>query len=383
MKILHTSDWHIGLTDPHCDIASDQRFFIDEICRIAVEQNVECILIAGDIYDRMVASLDGVKLHDYATDKICNELGITLCEIAGNHDGSIRLASNNKLLTKAGYYVAGSYTSGLVKAELDGCEIFMLPWINESTVKSLYPDEADKIDSLTDAFEVALAHIKEEFTSGKKHILMSHCFVTGAETSVSDRACEVGNAPMVSASVFKDFDYVALGHIHKKQKLADNVYYSGTPMPYSFGKEEEQSKFVRIIDTEDMSSTDIELPRLHTRKTLKEPLQVLLDADYPEEVKNGYLNIVVTDSYVSAELETVLRGIYPNIVYINGIDLDKQDSSISLSLEEFSRIESSPEEIFKYFYSDIMGDAISDDAVRKHYEELFIKAVTEVTNEAD
>ncbi|MCR4689569.1 MAG: exonuclease SbcCD subunit D [Saccharofermentans sp.] len=386
MKILHTSDWHIGLTEPHCDIASDQRFFIDEICRIAAEQKVECILIAGDIYDRMVASLDSVKLHDYAANKICNELGITLCEIAGNHDGSVRLASNSQLLTKAGYFVAGSLSDGIGSTVIGNTEIFLLPWINESTVKSAYPDEADKIDDLTSAYEIVCSHIKEGFTPGLRHILMAHCFVTGATTSVSDRACEVGNAPMVPASVFKDFDYVALGHIHKMQKLADNVYYSGTPMPYSFGKEENQSKYVRLIDTDDMTSVEIKLPLQHIRKSLKEPLEVLLKADYPEEIRSGYLDITVTDCYVSAELEEQLRAIYPFILSIKGIDIERQDSSISLSLEEFSKIENDPEEIFKYFYQDIAepgtGDG-EDDARRKHRQELFIKAVTEVTNEAD
>ena len=241
MIFLHTSDWHLGAAAGEKDLIEDQRFFIDEICRIVREKNVDAVLIAGDVYDRSVPSGAAIGLYDYAMDRLCRELGVKVFTIAGNHDSAERLASCGSLLNKAGLYVLGAARREPTSVMLGNAQVFLLPWITEEKIKSLYPEEQSQIQSLTDAYRAAADHMREVFAPGKRHIVLTHAFLTNAETSTSDRAAEIGFAAQVPASVFDGFDYVALGHIHKPQSVNAAIRYSGSPMPYSFGKEERYS----------------------------------------------------------------------------------------------------------------------------------------------
>ena len=131
------------------------------------------------------------------------------------------------------------------------------------------------------------------FTNGRRNILLAHQFVTGAERSESEE--NVGGLDNVDASVFERFDYVALGHIHKPQDVTDTIRYSGTPMPFSFGREEKQQKSVTLIDTQTMERRLVPLPLLHRRTTITGTLEEVLHPACDDEVKNGYVRAVVTD----------------------------------------------------------------------------------------
>lgn len=372
MKILHTSDWHLGRLNSNRSMYEDQKYFIDAICDIIVQENISAVLIAGDIYDRSIASPDAIKLYDYAMNRIAGELGVKVLAVAGNHDSSVRLATNSKLLKNCGLYVTGALSKSVDSVELDEAQVFMFPWFNTDKVRALFPDDAQDIKSLTDAYELIVNKAKEKFKSDKKHIALSHSFIVGAETSTSDRSAEVGFASAVSAKVFDGFDYVALGHIHKPQDVAPNIRYSGTPMPYAFGKEENQIKSVTVINTDDMSVTQIPLPLLHLRKTLKATFEELLKADYPDDIRNAYLRLEITDSYLGLEMIAMLSDIYPNAIEFCGKSYDDGVSNINLSVEELEKLESNPEEIFKRFCIEQINSAPDE-----HKLELFKNAVEE------
>ena len=108
MKILHTSDWHLGMTFNGVNIMKDQIFFIDQICKIIDQEEVDAVIIAGDVFDKSVASSQALELYDQAVTRICGELKVPVLIVAGNHDGSSRLASCGKLLEKVGLYITGS-----------------------------------------------------------------------------------------------------------------------------------------------------------------------------------------------------------------------------------------------------------------------------------
>lgn len=201
MLFLHTSDWHLGATGGERELLEDQRFFIDEICRVVRERRVDAVLLAGDVYDRAVASASAIGLYDDAMDRLCRELGVPVLVIAGNHDGPERLASCGSLLDRAGLHVLGAAQREPKVVSFPEAEVFLLPWITEEKVKSLYPEEREKIQSLPDAYRVALDRMRERFTPGKKHIVLAHAFITDAETSTSDRAAVIGTAAQVPASV--------------------------------------------------------------------------------------------------------------------------------------------------------------------------------------
>ena len=370
MIFLHTSDWHLGATEGEYDLGADQRFFIDEICRIIQERQVDAVLLAGDVYDRSVASAAAIRLYDYAMDRICRELNKNVLTIAGNHDSAERLSSCGSLLEKAGLHISGAARREPGVVLFDDAEVFLLPWITEEKVKSLYPEEKDRIASLTDAYRVVTDHMRAQFSPNKKHIVLAHAFITNAETSTSDRAAEIGFATQVSADVFEGFDYVALGHIHKPQNVNGHIRYCGTPMPYSFGKEESQEKSVTLLDTETMTTEIIPLPLLHRRKTFTGTFEELCDPRCTEEEKNGYVRLHVTDTAIGLDLLAKLRSVYPHLLVVSGKVYEGDATTITLTMEELEQMENDPREVFRSFCREELGEEATP-----HFIELFEKAV--------
>lgn len=370
MLFLHTSDWHLGAAEGDHPLLEDQRFFIDEICRIVGERQVDAVLLCGDVFDRALASASAISLYDYAMDRLCRELGVTVLTIAGNHDSAERLSSCARLLEKAGLFVAGALEREGNCVTLGNAQVFLLPWITEEKVKSLFPEERDNIHSLTDAYGVVTGELRRRFLPEKRHIVLAHAFLTNAETSTSDRAAEIGFATQVSASVFQGFDYVALGHIHKPQDVSAHIRYSGTPMPYSFGKEEGQVKSVTLLDTKTMEREIVPLPLLHRRATLTGTYEALLKPTCPEEARQGYVRLVVTDTAVGLELLSRLRQVYPHALVVSGKTYEGEQTTITLTMEELEEMERDPAEVFRSFCREEMGQEPSE-----HMLEMFRRAV--------
>lgn len=376
MIFLHTSDWHLGATGGERDLWDDQKYFIDAICGIVREKRVDAVLLAGDVYDRSVPAASAIGLYDYAMNRLCGELGVKVLAIAGNHDSAERLASCAGLLDKAGLYLQGAAQREPRVVEFADSQVFLLPWMTEEKIKSLYPEERDGITNLTEAYRVAVNHMREKFIPGKHHLLLSHAFITNAETSTSDRAAEIGFATQVPASVFEGFDYVALGHIHKPQQVNPFIRYSGSPMAYSFGKEERQEKSVTLIDTASMTQQVVPLPLLHRWTTLTDSYEALLAGEYPEEIRNGYVRLNVTDTAVGLDMLSRLRQVYPNALVVAGKTYDGEDTTITLTMEQLEQMESDPAEVFKSFCREEMGQEATD-----HFLRLFARAVEEADAE--
>jgi len=349
MRLLHTSDWHLGAADGERSLNEDQRFFIDEIIRIIEREKVDAVLIAGDVYDRSVASAEAIRLYDDAVTRICGDLGVPVCIIAGNHDGPERLSTCSGLLSGVGLHIAGALTRSPQIVSFDDAEIFLLPWITEEKVKSVFPEERDAVSGIEDAYRVAVNRMRAAFTPGKRHILIAHAFITNAETSTSDRAAEIGFAMQVPASVFDGFDYVALGHIHKPQDVSPTVRYSGTPMPFSFGREEGQEKSVTIVDTQTMSRRIVPVPLLHRRTTITGTFSEVLHPTCSESERNGYVRAVVTDSYLGLEALSELRRVYPNLLEANGRTFESESGSVTMTVQELERLADDPVSVFRYF----------------------------------
>ena len=367
MRILHTSDWHLGAMDGETSLLEDQKYFIDGICSIAAANSVDAVIIAGDVYDKSIASAEAIRLYSYAMTRLCSELKIPVLVIAGNHDSAERLSSCSDLLSSAGLHISGALEREIAKVSFADTDIYLLPWITEAKVKSVFPERKDEIASLEDAYRVVTEHIRGDFDSGKRHIIASHAFITDSETSTSDRAAEIGSASQVPASIFDGFDYVALGHIHKPQRVSGNIRYSGTPMPYSFGKEEKQEKGVVIVDTGDMSQTVVPLPLLHTRTTLTGTLDELLDYAGPEETRNGYVRLRITDQYVGLEALTEFKRVFPNLIDAQGKNFDGGNSEKQLTIEELENLEANPVEIFRHFCREEMNTE-PDEHLTKMFE---------------
>lgn len=356
MKLLHSSDWHLGMSFQTRSLEEDQRFFLREICRVIEEERVDALMLAGDVFDRSVPGAGAMKLYDEAVTEICDRLGVPMLVIAGNHDNAARLAACRSLLKKAGLHVAGELTRDVERISLGGADVWLLPWFTTEKARAVFPESAEEIDSMEDAFRVVLDSVRARFVPGRRQILLAHAFLVDAETCLSDRAAEVGRAAAVGRGVFEGFDYVALGHLHGPQNVGAHIRYSGTPMKYAFGSEESQEKSVTLLDTETLERKIIPLPALHERTSVEGTYeQVLSAAGLSDAQRRGYVRARITDRYVGLEAMASLRETYPLLLEASGLSYDREDAGVRMTLEELEREADDPQSIFRRFCEDCAG----------------------------
>ena len=338
MKLIHTSDWHFGMALGTGSYAEDQRHFLQQLYELIEKEQVGAVLLAGDVYDSSVANAEAIGLYNEAVTKICLNLGCKLIVIAGNHDSAARLSACRELLKASGLYVTGRLSRDLEPVLLDDGKvaIYSLPFFNREEVSALFPEQKEKIRSQETAMMVVCDRIREEMDKTKRNIILSHALIINSELSESDRSARVGFATAVSKDVFRDFDYAALGHIHKPQVIDSHIRYSGSPLKYSFGNEEKQEKGVVLIDTDTMHQTFVEFPPLRERKTVTGTYEALLAR---EDITGDYLRLHVTDRYAGLELIAQLRERFPNLLDVYGMSISGEERLSALSVEELQTLD--------------------------------------------
>lgn len=377
MKILHTSDWHLGASFRGNSFAEDQVFFINEIKDIIVKENIDAMIIAGDVFDRSIASEEAIKIYDEAMSSICGDMDIPVLILAGNHDGASRLSSCNRLLKKSGLFIAGSLQKEPFVWEKDNVSVYLLPWISTEKVRAVFPEKAEKINNLEDAYKCVCDSVKANFKPGNKNILAAHAFISNADLSESDRAAIVGSAACVSAGVFEGFDYVALGHIHKPQDITDKVRYSGTPWVMSFGKEEKQIKSVTVFDTETCTKTEIPIKSLRKRITLHDTWEEIVSGKYTAEERDAYIRAEITDRVLTIDIMSKLSELFPYFLEASGKTIEALNVGATMTLDDFEKEKSNPAEIFRQYCI----DNCSEGFYNEHLAELFEKAVEKCEKE--
>lgn len=347
MRILHTSDWHLGMMFGNISLKDDQKYFIDLMVDCIKKENIQAVIVAGDVYDSSVSNSEAIGLYNYAATKVCIEMNIPMIVIAGNHDGAARLAVCSELLKKAGLYVTGKLDVNKEPVSLGNVDIYCLPYFTSDEAKAQMPDCADTINSNDDAFAVICDNIRQRMDRSKTNIVVSHSFVVGASLSESDKAARVGSAMAISKNVFEEFDYVALGHIHRPQDVGNKVRYSGSPLVYSFGSEEKYTKSFTIYDTDKDSVSFYEITPLHQVTTIKGTYDEIMKM---EDVTD-YLKIMITDRFVGLETVCVLKEKFENVIEIQGKSFENEKQGKRIQMEEISKM--SDEEIIVSFFREI------------------------------
>ncbi len=349
MKLLHTSDWHFGMGLGTGSYAEDQRYFLDRLCELIDGERVEALLLAGDIYDSSVVSAEAIELYNDAMTRLCLDRKVQVIAIAGNHDSPARLAACRELLRGAGLHITGKIGKNPAPVLLDGgrVAVYSIPFFTRDEVTALLPEEKSRIRNTETAMLAYCDHIREHMDKGRKNIVLSHALVVGAELSESDRSARVGFATAVSKDVFAEFDYVALGHIHKPQAIANHIRYSGSPLKYSFGAEEKQDKGVVLIDTDTMDVRFVPIPPRRERRSLEGTYAQLIAR---EDVREDYLRLYVTDRYAGLELISALREKFPNLLEVYGKSLAEEGELSALSVEELETL--SEEDIMLKFLAE-------------------------------
>ncbi|MFJ3493482.1 exonuclease SbcCD subunit D [Streptomyces sp. NPDC086091] len=250
MRLLHTSDWHLGRAFHRVNMLGAQSAFVDHLLATVRERDVDAVVVSGDVYDRAVPPLAAVELFDRALHRLA-ELGVPTVMISGNHDSARRLGVGAGLIGRAGIHLrtdpAGAGTPVMLRDAFGEVAFYGLPYLEPALVKDEFGVEKAGHESVLAA---AMDRVRADLAArppGTRSVVLAHAFVTGGEPSDSERDITVGGVDSVPAGVFDGVDYVALGHLHGCQTLTGRVRYSGSPLPYSFS-EATHRKSVWLID---------------------------------------------------------------------------------------------------------------------------------------
>jgi exonuclease SbcD len=350
MKLIHLSDLHIGKKINEFSMLKDQQYIFEKIIQIIDEQKIECVLIAGDIYDKSIPSKYAVQLFDDFLTKMAKR-NIPIFIISGNHDSAERIAFGSKLMCQSKVYFSPAFEGDikpiLLRDEYGEIAVYMLPFIKPAIVKNIY--EYADIESYNDAVKIAIEHM--DIDKNRRNILVAHQFVTGAETSESEDI-SVGGIDNVDACVFDDFDYVALGHIHKPQHIyRDTIRYCGTPLKYSFS-EAKHKKSVTIVTLKQKQNIMIDTIELIPKRDMceiKGYYQEVTALNYYQNMNTqNYMHIILKDEQDIADAMAKLRSIYPNIMRL---DYDNKRTQNNQIIQTTQNIENkTPLQLLQQFY---------------------------------
>lgn len=371
MKLIHLSDLHLGKIVNGFSMLEDQRYILTKIINVIDDEKPDAVLIAGDVYDRSVPSAEAVTLFDDFLNRLASR-NLETFVISGNHDSAERISFASRLIDKSGVHFSpifrGEITPYTLTDDFGSVNFYMLPFVKPAVVAEIYPDEKEKIKTYTDAVRVIFNHLDLDLTM--RNVLITHQFVTGATRSDSEEK-SLGGADNVDTEVFYDFDYVALGHIHRPQNIVQNkIRYSGSPLKYSFS-EMDYEKSVTIIELGKKNEVMVRTAPLTPEKDLQElrgSFDELVSRDFYEKLKtDDYFRIVLTDEDDILNAMDKLRVIYPNIMLLE-YDNSRTRNNANV-LKDVNIDELSPFELFAEFYEKQNGRPL-DEAPKNYLKKL-------------
>lgn len=375
MKIIHLADLHIGKRVNEFSMIDDQKYILNQILKIIDKEKPDAVIIAGDVYDKQVPSIEAVELLDSFISDISKRKTTTFI-ISGNHDSAERLAFGSSLMAMGKIYISPVYNGKIskytLKNDFGSANFYLLPFVKPNHVKRFFPNE--KIESYTDAIRVVVDNLKLD--TSEINILIAHQFVTGASRTESEEI-SVGGLDNVDASVFEDFDYVALGHIHRPQKIGtERIRYCGTPLKYSFS-EVNDTKSVSIIEInskEDFNLRTIPLiPKRDMRKIRGTYEELITKTSYENTNTDDYIHVTLTDEFNVVDAIQKLRVIYKNIMKLEYDNMRTRESR-KINLDDMVIENKNPLEIFSEFYKLQNNQEMDDEQkeiIKKIMEEVW------------
>ncbi len=370
MKILHTSDLHLGKNLSEESFYDDQKYILDEIINIVKEKEINVILVPGDIYDKSIPSSESFSLFDNFLTSL-SKMNVKVLITSGNHDSNERLSYGSKIFNEFSIHIVTSYEGKIEKISIDDVDFYLLPFLKPFHLKHLMDEkEYENVNNSNDMMKWILK--REKIDKTKKNILLAHQFVMWdgklPETSDSESISlnNIGTLDAIDVNLLDDFDYVALGHIHRPQKIKrDTVRYSGTPLKYSFS-EVSDKKSVVIIDTDNIENIELlELKPLRNMKILKGTFEEIMNMKPSDDIIKVELEDENTIISPMEEIKKRFKNAI-SLVFIN--KYDKED----ISYKEFKE-EASPYELFNSFFLEQNGREMNnneDEYIKKIIESL-------------
>lgn len=312
MKFMHLGDLHIGKRVNEFPMLNDQREILKQVIELSTSEKIDGLFLAGDIYDKTIPSIEAIELFEEFICKLA-ELKIPTYIVSGNHDSSERLSTFSKLISLSGVNFSKNYNGEIIPILQDNIAIWLLPFIRPADVRRFFPEI--EIGSYQDAVANVIKNLNID--KAKVNILIAHQFVTanGKNPEISDsETSSLGTLDNIDYRIFDDFDYVALGHIHKPQSMGrKEVRYCGSPLKYSFS-EVNQNKSITIIEIENkkIDIKTIPFKPIHDMKEIRGKLDNLLK----KEKDDSYMHITLTDTNV-IDAKNKLESVFPNIMKLD------------------------------------------------------------------
>jgi len=316
MKILHLADLHIGKKVNDFCMLNEQKYVLSQALELIKNENIQAVLIAGDVFDKAVAPIGALEVFDNFLKEL-NSLSIKVLIISGNHDNMDRLAYLSSLLEQSEIFISKSFNGEIQKVELNKeINVYLIPYLYPALVKKYYPNS--QIKNYNEAMKLVVDDIKLD--KNKFNIALAHQFVIGAkemQLSQSEQK-SVGGIDEISYKIFEKFDYTALGHLHCPQKCgSENIRYSGSILKYSFSEINQKKSFL-VLDIENKKITYKNYPIkfLHEMKQYRGFMEDFLNKDFIKKINTtDYIHFILEDEYV-LEAKKKLSLVYPNIMLL-------------------------------------------------------------------
>lgn len=377
MKILHTSDLHIGKYIGTYDLKEDTEYVLNQVVDTAIKERVEVVLISGDVFDRPNPSEEAIKMY-VSFLKALLDKNIKVIDISGNHDSGIRLSAYKDILGK-GYFVEGEFNSPMRKVSLNDeygpVNFYMLPFFTPFIVKSNL-----KLEKGLENYDLAMDEIikRENIDTSQRNIILAHQFVAGFKFGGSEEDFSYSNGDeknvagvgIISLDKFQNFDYVALGHIHKPQKISrETIRYSGSLLKYKTSEIDGPDKSVVIIDLKEKGNIEVKLDPIKPLHPFVKIEGLLSELTNTNPNENDYVYLIVDDDKTPIEAKNKLTPYYKRIVDIEfPNDTLQQKMNLDTSLADKRPIDF----ICEYYREKTNKDL--DEKNKKLLAEIFIEA---------
>ena len=352
LRILHSSDWHLGRFLNSFSLIDDQAHFLKWLLSLLKNERINLLVVAGDIFNTATPSAEAVSLLDEFLTKAVLELKVKVLMVSGNHDSARKLGFSSKILQKGGLFVAGGL-SGLEKFSFSSSfgkvQVCMMPFFSLVEAREFF--KLKKNCEAGQVFELILNkfNLNSNEWSGCFNLLCAHGLFVGQGHGLNfcDSELIVGGSEAFNLGLFKNFDYVALGHLHGPQRAGENGFYSGSPLKYSIS-EVNHRKQVSIVEVQSESmfkTSPVFVEPLHDLRVLQGSFCELM-----EQKSNDYVSLRLTDSNFIINSYSRLQERFPNILDIKFINLNFESSG---ELKSFKA--NKPYDLFFNFYEDIIG----------------------------
>ncbi len=377
MKILHTSDLHIGKYIGTYDLKEDTEYVLNQVVDTAIRERVEVVLISGDVFDRPNPSEEAIKMYVSFLKELLDK-NIKVIAISGNHDSGIRLSAYKDILGK-GYFVEGEFNSPMRKVSLNDeygpVNFYMLPFFTPFIVKSNL-----KLEKGLENYDLAMDEIikRENIDTSQRNIILAHQFVAGFKFGGSEEDFSYSNGDeknvagvgIISLDKFQNFDYVALGHIHKPQKISrETIRYSGSLLKYKTSEIDGPDKSVVIIDLKEKGNIEVKLDPIKPLHPFVKIEGLLSELTNTNPNENDYVYLIVDDDKTPIEAKNKLTPYYKRIVDIEfPNDTLQQKMNLDTSLADKRPIDF----ICEYYREKTNKDL--DEENKKLLAEIFIEA---------